>query len=158
MLKWLAKWLGKFAKRITKSLYLNSSKVQPFKSSKWQQYNSEVRQTKNVSIKCVTLNRGNDLELNTGFTINPKDWSKDTDRPKQNNTENKLILTTSKIRIIHLQQPQQRFRQHVLIDLFCSTPNKDCFESSSKTDQGLLITFSTFSITNTRKSKNKRRV
>ncbi|MDI1305811.1 MAG: hypothetical protein PSX42_13345 [bacterium] len=52
---------------------------------------------KNVSIKVrVTLNRGNDLELNTGFTINPKEWSKDTDRPKQNTTENKLIINNLK--------------------------------------------------------------
>ena len=32
---------------------------------------------KNVSIKVrVSLGRGNDIELNSGFTINPKFWSK----------------------------------------------------------------------------------
>ena len=52
---------------------------------------------KNVSIKIyLSLERGNFIELNTGFTINPKDWSKDTDRPKQNTTENKLIFNNLK--------------------------------------------------------------
>ena len=52
---------------------------------------------KNVSIKVrVSLGRGNDIELNSGFTINPKFWSKDTNLPKQNNTENKLIFNNLK--------------------------------------------------------------
>jgi hypothetical protein len=45
----------------------------------------------------------------------------------------KLILVTSKIRLIHLQQPQQRFRQHILIDLFwLDSQIKDCFERVEK--------------------------
>ena len=61
------------------------------------QFRLRSKANKNVSIKVrVTLSRGNDLELNTGFTINPKDWSKDTDRSKQNNTENKLIFSNLK--------------------------------------------------------------
>ena len=61
------------------------------------QFRLRSKANKNVSIKVrVSLGRGNDIELSTGFTINPKDWSKDTDRPKQNTAENKLIFNNLK--------------------------------------------------------------
>jgi hypothetical protein len=51
------------------------------------QFRLRGKANKIVSIKVyLSLERGNMIELNTGFTINPKDWSKDTNRPKQNNT------------------------------------------------------------------------
>ena len=61
---------------------------------------------KNVPIKVrIVLGRDKqDLELNTGFTINPKDWNtadkenpkKGDDFPKQNTPENKVIFTNLK--------------------------------------------------------------
>ena len=61
------------------------------------QFRLRSKANKNVSIKVrVSLGRGNDIELNSGFTINPKHWSKETDLPKQNTTENKLIFNDQK--------------------------------------------------------------
>lgn len=97
---------------------------------------------KNVSIKVrVTLNRGNDLELNTGFTINPKDWSKDTDRPKQNTTENKLIFNNlKKLESFLYNNLNTDLGNNILIDTFwLDSKIKDCFERVEKTDSGLLV-------------------
>lgn len=97
---------------------------------------------KNVSIKVrVTLNRGNDLELNTGFTINPKDWSKDTDRPKQNTTENKLIFNNlKKLESFLYNNLNNDLGNNVLIDTFwLESKIVDCFERVEKTDSGLLV-------------------
>ncbi len=97
---------------------------------------------KNVSIKVrVTLNRGNDLELNTGFTINPKDWSKDTDRPKQNTTENKLIFNNlKKLESFIYDNLNRDLGNNILIDSFwLDTKIKDCFQRVEKTDSGLLV-------------------
>ncbi len=97
---------------------------------------------KNVSIKVrVTLNRGNDLELNTGFTINPKEWSKDTDRPKQNTTENKLIFNNlKKLESFLYNNLNTDLGDNVLIDAFwLDSKIKDCFERVEKTDSGLLV-------------------
>ena len=97
---------------------------------------------KNVSIKVrVTLNRGNDLELNTGFTINPKDWSKDTDSPKQNTTENKLIFNNlKKLESFLYNNLNTDLGNNILIDTFwLDSKIKDCFERVEKTDSGLLV-------------------
>ena len=97
---------------------------------------------KNVSIKVrVTLNRGNDLELNTGFTINPKDWSKDTVRPKQNTTENKLIFNNlKKLESFLYNNLNTDLGNNILIDTFwLDSKIKDCFERVEKKDSGLLV-------------------
>ena len=106
------------------------------------QFRLRSKANKNVSIKVrVTLNRGNDLELNTGFTINPKDWSKDTDRPKQNNTENKLIFSNlKKLDSFIYNNLNKDLGNNVLIDSFwLDSQIKDCFERVEKTDSGLLV-------------------
>ncbi|EIA09589.1 phage integrase SAM-like domain-containing protein [Flavobacterium frigoris] len=106
------------------------------------QFRLRSKANKNVSIKVrVTLNRGNDLELNTGFTINPKDWSKDTDRPKQNNTENKLIFSNlKKLDSFIYNNLNKDLGNNVLIDSFwLDSQIKDCFDRVEKTDSGLLI-------------------
>ncbi|MBD3582741.1 tyrosine-type recombinase/integrase [Flavobacterium selenitireducens] len=47
---------------------------------------------KHVSIAAIlSVGRDKVYELKTGLTINPKDWSKTTGRPKQNNPENKNL-------------------------------------------------------------------
>ena len=106
------------------------------------QFRLRSKANKNVSIKVrVTLNRGNDLELNTGFTINPKDWSKDTDRPKQNNTENKLIFSNlKKLDSFIYNNLNKDLGNNILIDSFwLDSQIKDCFERVEKTDSGLLV-------------------
>jgi integrase len=106
------------------------------------QFRLRSKANKNVSIKVrVTLNRGNDLELNTGFTINPKDWSKDTDRPKQNNTENKLIFSNlKKLDSFIYNNLNKDLGNNILIDSFwLDSQIKNCFERVEKTDSGLLV-------------------
>jgi integrase len=97
---------------------------------------------KNVSIKVyLSIERGNVLELNTGFTINPKDWSKDTDRPKQNTTENKLIFNNlKKLESFLFENLNKDLGNGVLIDSYwLETQLKDCFNRVEKTDSGLLV-------------------
>lgn len=113
---------------------------------------------KNVSIKVrLTLSRGNDLELNTGFTINPKDWSKDTDRPKQNITENKLIFNNlKKLESFLYHNLNTDLGNNVLVDAFWLQNQIDnCFKRVVKTDTGLLINHIQYILdnANTRKVK-----
>ena len=52
---------------------------------------------KNVSIKVrLSIDRNNVFELNTSFSINPKDWSETTELPKQTNPENKILSSNLK--------------------------------------------------------------
>jgi hypothetical protein len=78
--------VGQVAKRITKITMLNSSTVQKVHKMATVNFRLRSKANKNVSIKVVTLNRGNDLELNTGFTINQR-LEQRPDRLKQNNTK-----------------------------------------------------------------------
>jgi integrase len=106
------------------------------------QFRLRSKANKNVSIKVrVTLSRGNDLELNTGFTINPKDWSKDTDRPKQNTTENKLIFNNlKKLESFVYNNLNTDLGNNVLVDTFwLQTQINNCFNRVVKSDTGLLI-------------------
>jgi hypothetical protein len=76
---------------------------------------------KNVSIKVrLILGRGKqDLELNTGFSINPKDWSESTDRPKQNSTTNKVIFNNlKKLESFLFESLNTEMGESVVIDTF----------------------------------------
>ncbi|MFE3846621.1 phage integrase SAM-like domain-containing protein [Flavobacterium sp. LB3P45] len=97
---------------------------------------------KNVSIKVyLSLERGNVIEVNTGFTVNPKDWSKDTDRPLKNTTENKLIFNNlKKLESFLYNNLNTDLGNNVLIDTFwIQTQINNCFDRVVKTDTGLLI-------------------
>ena len=122
------------------------------------QFRLRSKANKNVSIKVrVTLSRGNDLELNTGFTINPKDWSKDTDRPKQNTTENKLIFNNlKKLESFVYNNLNTDLGNNVLVDTFwLQTQINNCFNRVVKSDTGLLINHIQYILdnANTRKVK-----
>lgn len=97
---------------------------------------------KNVSISVyLSEKREKVIEVNTGFTINPKDWSKDTDRPLKNTTENKLIFNNlKKLESFLYNNLNTDLGNNVLIDTFWikSQINK-CFNRVVKTDTGLLI-------------------
>jgi integrase len=113
---------------------------------------------KNVSIKVrVSLGRGNDIELNTGFTINPKFWSKDTNLPKQNNTENKLIFNNlKKLESFIFQNLNEDLANNILIDSFwLNSKITECFNRVVINDTGLLLNHIQFIIdnANTRKVK-----
>ena len=99
---------------------------------------------KNVSIKIyLSLGRGKVIELNSGFSINEKDWSKDTDRPKQNNTENKLIFNNlKKLESFIFENLNKDLGESVLIDSFwLESKIIECFDRVEKTDTGLLTNF-----------------
>lgn len=115
---------------------------------------------KNVSIKVyLSTGRGNVIELNTGFSINPKDWSKDTDRPKQNTTENKLIFNNlKKLESFIFENLNNDLAKNTLIDAFwLENQIKKCFNRVEKTDNGLLINHiqSIIDNANTRKVKTR---
>lgn len=113
---------------------------------------------KNVSIKVrVSLGRGNDIELNSGFTINPKFWSKDTNLPKQNNTENKLIFNNlKKLESFIFQNLNEDLANNILIDSFwLNSKITECFNRVVINDSGSLVNHIQFIIdnANTRKVK-----
>jgi integrase len=97
---------------------------------------------KNVSIKVyLSIVRGNFIELGTGFSINPKDWSKDTDRPKQNNPENKITFNNlKKLESFLFSSLNTDLGNGILIDSYwLATKIKECFNRVEKTDTGLLV-------------------
>ena len=99
---------------------------------------------KNVSIKVyLSIERGNVIELNTGFSINPKDWSKDTDRPKQNTTENKIIFNNlKKLESFIFENLNTDLGKGIVIDSFwLQSKINDCFNRIEKTDEGLIANY-----------------
>jgi hypothetical protein len=99
---------------------------------------------KNVSIKVYTsLGRGNMIEVNTGFTINPKDWSETTDRPKQNTAENKLLFNNlKKLESFLFDSINTVMSESVVIDNFwLESKIKECFNRVEKTDEGLITNY-----------------
>lgn len=99
---------------------------------------------KNVSIKVYTsLGRGNMIEVNTGFSINPKDWSDTTDRPKQNTTENKLLFNNlKKLESFLFDSINADMAKSVLIDAFwLESKIKECFNRVEKTNEALITNY-----------------
>lgn len=99
---------------------------------------------KNVSIKIyLSLGRGNVIEMNTGFSINPKDWSNDTDRPKQNIAENKLIFNNlKKLESFIFNNLNKDLGDCVVIDAFwLDSKIIECFNRVEKTDTGIIVNF-----------------
>jgi integrase len=124
------------------------------------QFRLRSKANKHVSIKVRLLNGKNlDLELNTGFTINPKDWSKETDRPKQNNTENKLIFNNlKKLESYIFENLNKDLGTGILIDNYwLQNQINDCFNRVEKIDTGLITNHIQYIIdnANTRKIKGR---
>lgn len=108
--------------------------------------NFRLRSTanKNVSIKVYTsLGRGNMIEVSTGFSINPKDWSETTDRPKQNTAENKLLFNNlKKLESFLFDSINADMGKSVVIDNFwLESKIKECFNRVEKTDEGLITNY-----------------
>jgi integrase len=115
---------------------------------------------KNVSIKVYTsLGRGKFIELNTGFSINPKDWSESTDRPKQNTAENKVIFNNlKKLESFLFKSINTDMGESVVIDTFwLDAKINECFERVQKTDEGIITNYiqSIIDTADTRKVKVK---
>jgi hypothetical protein len=105
------------------------------------QFRLRSKSNKNVSIKVRVINgRSLQLEMNTGFSINPKDWS-DKDLPKQNSPENKVLSNNlKKLETYILENLNKDLSNNTLIDNFWLENNiKNCFNRVEKTDTGLLV-------------------
>lgn len=113
---------------------------------------------KNVSIKVyLSTGRGNMIELNSGFSINPKDWSESTNLPKQNNETNKKISSDlKKLDSYIINNLNADLGKGILIDSnWLEAKINDCFSRVIKTDASLLINHIQYIIdnANTRKVK-----
>jgi hypothetical protein len=102
------------------------------------------------------------LKKKTGFTINPKDWSATTDRPKQNNPENKIThANLNKLETFIFDELNKDLANGTLIDAYwLKTKITECFNRLIKTDAGLLINHIRYIIdnANTRKAKTNGRL
>jgi integrase len=125
------------------------------------QFRIRSKANKNVSIKVRVLNGKNtDLELNTGFTINPKDWSDITNRPKQNNAGNKQIFSDlKKLESFIFEKLNKDLGNGILIDAYwLENTIIECFKRVEKTDTGLITNHIQYIIdnANTRKVKGRK--
>lgn len=134
---------GNFWKRPTKAISLKCSTVQ-YKNMASIKFRLRSNANKNVAIKVyASLGRGNFIEVNTGFSINPKDWSESTDRPKQNNPENKVIFNNLiKLESFLFKSVNTDMGESVVIDAFwLSAKIDECFERVIKTDEGIITNY-----------------
>jgi integrase len=135
---------GNFWKRLTKVISLICSNIQ-YKNMASIKFRLRSSVNKNVSIKVrLILGRGKqDLELNTGFSINPNDWSHSTDRPKQNNPENKVIFNNLvKLESFLFKSVNTDMGESVVIDTFWLDGKiNECFKRVIKTDEGIITNY-----------------
>jgi integrase len=107
---------------------------------------------KNVSIKVyLSIERGNVIELSSGFTINPNDWNKETARPKQSKkAEIKLISNNlKKLDSFISDNLNKDLGKAILIDSeWLETQIKKCFNRLEKTDNSSLVNHIQFIIDN----------
>ncbi|WP_320816205.1 phage integrase SAM-like domain-containing protein [Flavobacterium sp.] len=122
------------------------------------QYRIRSKANKNVSIKIrVSNGRSLSLEQNTGFSINPNDWSESNNLPKQNNPTNKLLSSNlKKLDSYILDNLNEDLANNVLIDKYWLEDKiKSCFDRVETTDNNVLINHIQYIIdnANTRKVK-----
>jgi integrase len=153
--------LGNFVNRIELNIIFELFKRLKVQKMATVQFRLRSKANKNVSIKVrVSLGRGNDIELNSGFTINPKHWSKETDLPKQNTTENKLIFNDlKKLESFIFINLNKDLGKGIFIDKYwLENKINECFNRTEKTDAGLILNHIQYIIdnANTRKVKGKK--
>ena len=124
------------------------------------QFRVRSKANKNVSIKVrLSIDRNNVFELNTGFSINPKDWSTTTGLPKQNNeTTKKISNDLKKLDSYISDNLNTDLGKGILIDSnWLESKINECFSRIVKTDTSLLVNHIQYIIdnANTRKVKNK---
>jgi integrase len=110
---------------------------------------------KKVSVKIRLIQgRGNDLELNTGFTINPNDWKvedRETDKknpltagkPKQNSEANKRLFNNlKKLESFIFDKLNEDSAKEVVIDTnWLKSKIDECFDRVEKTDDNIVVNF-----------------
>lgn len=125
------------------------------------QFRIRSKANKNVAIKVRVLNgKTTDLETNTGFTINPNEWSQNTSRPKQNNPQNKLLFNDlKKLESFIFENLNKDLGSSVIIDSYwLENIVADCFNRIEKTDSGIITNHIQHIIetANTRKVKGRK--
>ena len=105
----------------------------------------------------VSISQFVSIKKKTGFTINPKDWSVITDRPKQNNPENKITHSSlNKLEDFVFDNLNKDLAKGSLIDAYwLDNQINNCFKRVVKTDAGILVNHIQYIIdnANTRKVK-----
>lgn len=89
----------------------------------------------------ASLGRGEMYQAKTGFTINPKDWSDTTKKPKQNSEENRYIYSElGKLEKFVYDKLNEALGKGELIDLnWLNDKIIDCFQRIQKTDSSLIV-------------------
>jgi integrase len=124
----------------------------------------KVKAEKHPILVYLSMGRNNIIQVKTDFTINPKDWSKSTKRPKQNNSSNKkLFKNLLKLETyIFDQLNESESRGEIINRYWLENVINDCFGRLKKTDkENNLLTYQTQYIidnANTRKIKSSNKI
>ncbi len=105
----------------------------------------------NVSIYIyLSTGRGNFIETNTGFTVIPSNWSKTTNKPKQNSEENrKTFNQLFKLENFIYEEVNTANAKGGLIDInWLKQKIDECFDRVKKTDHSLLVNHTQYIIDN----------
>lgn len=105
----------------------------------------------------VSISQFVSIKKKTGFTINAKDWSGTTDRPKQNNPENKITHSSlNKLENFIFDNLNKDLAKGGLIDAYwLENQINNCFKRVVKTDAGLLVNHIQYIINNANTRKVK---
>ena len=121
-------------------------------------YRIRSKENKDVPIKIyLSLGRKNFIEVNTGFTINPKDWSDKTKSPKQNTAVNKQTFNNLKKLESFIFDCLNSTDSFLIDKLWLKAKINECFSRIEKTDTGLVTNYiqEVIDTANTRKIKIK---
>lgn len=118
---------------------------------------------KEVSIKIyLSLGRMNFIEMNSGFSINPNDWSSKTDLPLQNSPENKDLLAILKKleAFVHHNLNESQGKGELIDRFWLERTIDNCFNRTKSKESTLLLDHIQYIIDNahTRKIKGKNRL
>lgn len=121
-------------------------------------YRIRGKGNKNVSIYLyLSTGRGNFIEVSTGFTVTPKDWSSTTNKPKQNSEHNrKTFKELSKLETFMYDKVNDAHANQTIIDTnWVRQKINECFERVKKADSSLLVNHIQYIIDNANSRKIK---
>ena len=124
----------------------------------------KVNQNKHPILVYLSLGRNKMIQVKTDFTINPKDWSNSTKRPKQNNEANKKLFNDLKKLDSYIfdELNMSNSNGEIINRWWLEQKTQDCFNRpvKNKTESDLL-TYQTQHIidnANTRKIKGSNKI
>ena len=117
--------------------------------------NFRIRSSSNKDVQIyayVSLGRGKMIQTKTDFTINPKNWSESTKRPKQNDASNKALFNSlKKLETYIYEKLNESNSKGEIIDKFwLDNTIQNCFSRGGKdlSDSTLLTSHIEYIITN----------